>query len=118
MKINNNLFEYNLNNAKQLSNEQKTDDFKNILESAKASRDDERLQATCKQFESVFVNMLMKSMRKTIADGGLIEKSHAREMFESMLDEELSKEVSKEQGIGLAKMMYQQLSKNLESEEG
>ncbi|WP_432662607.1 rod-binding protein [Wukongibacter baidiensis] len=115
MRINNNLLEYNLNNAKQVSNEQKTDDFKDILESAKASNDDERLEATCKQFESIFLSMLMKNMRKTVVDGGLIEKSHAREMFEGMLDEEIAKESSKEHGIGLAKLMYEQLSKGMDS---
>ncbi|WP_432407009.1 rod-binding protein [Wukongibacter sp. M2B1] len=113
MKINNNLLEYSLNNAKQVSNEQKTDDFKKILESAKSSNDDEKLQATCKQFESMLLNMLMKSMRKTVVDGGLIEKSHAREMFEGMLDEEIAKEASKEKGIGLAELMYKQLSKGV-----
>ncbi len=117
MKINNNLLQHNLNNAKQASNKQKTDDFKNILESAKASKDDERLEVTCKQFESIFVDMLMKNMRRTITDGGFAPKSHAREMFEGMLDEEIAKVASNGQGIGIAKMMYDQLSKDIESEE-
>lgn len=102
----------NLKNTKQ-----ETENFKKVLENAKQSNDKENLATTCKQFESIFVNILMNNMRRTVVEGGLVEKSQAREMFESMLDEEIAKEVSKEQGIGLAQTMYDQLSKNMEIEE-
>jgi flagellar protein FlgJ len=36
-------------------------------------------------------------------------------MFEGMLDQEISKEVAKGRGIGLAKLMYEQLSKTIET---
>lgn len=96
---------------------QQTNNFKRILENAKESQDEKSLQSTCKQFESIFVNILMQNMRRTVSEGGLIEKSQAREMFEGMLDEEIAKEVSKEQGVGLAKTMYEQLSKNFNNQE-
>jgi len=113
MKITNLNLQNNLYKAQTQTTEQKTEEFEKILEEAKNSGDNEKLISTCKQFESIFVNMLMKNMRKTVIDGGLTPKSPAREMFEGMLDEEIAKEVSKEQGIGLAELMYKQLSKNL-----
>jgi flagellar protein FlgJ len=110
MKISNDVMTGNINQIKTKSAKSNTEDFKKILEEAKNSNDKEKLEATCKQFESIYINILMQNMRKTVGDGGLIEKSHARKMFEGMLDEEISKEVSKGQGMGLAQIMYQQLS--------
>ncbi len=115
MKINNNFSQYNIDNSRQIAKNEQTKDFKKILESAQNSSDDEKLRSTCKQFESIFVNMLMENMRRTVGDGGLVEKSQAREIFEGMLDEEIAKEVSRGEGIGLAKMMYAQLSKHIDS---
>lgn len=92
-----------------------TNNFKQLLQQAKESNDTEKLKSACQQFESVFINILMKNMRDTVTEGGLIKKSHAREMFEGMLDQEISKEVAKGGGIGLAKLMYEQLSKTIET---
>ncbi len=96
--------------------DQESTGFQKALEKAQKSGDPKALQSACKQFESVFANMLLKNMRNTITDGGLTEKSHAREMFEGMLDEKIAEEVAKGEGMGLAKMMYEQLSKNFNSE--
>ncbi len=73
--------------------------------------DPEKLKDVCRQFESVFLNMMLKQMRATVTDGGLTEKSQARGIFESMYDETLADEMSKGQGIGLAKELYRQLSR-------
>lgn len=82
-----------------------TDDFKKKLEAAAKSKDESEIKEVCKQFESIFVNMLFKEMRKTVQEGGLTEKSNARETFEGMLDEEMSKKITEAGGIGLADMM-------------
>lgn len=113
MKINNNILINNINQAKTKSNQNDPEAFKQILEAAQNSNDREKLQSACKNFEQIFTNILLKNMRRTVVDGGLVEKSHARETFEGMLDEEIAKEVSKGQGIGLSKLMYEQLSKNI-----
>ncbi|SCY87154.1 rod-binding protein [Alkaliphilus peptidifermentans] len=76
----------------------------------KAPEDSQKLMEVCKQFESVFINMMLKQMRSTVGDGGLTEKSHGREIFESMYDETLSDEIASGQGIGLAKDLYKQLT--------
>lgn len=113
MKINNNIMINNINQTKSTMETKKTDEFQKILEYAQNSNDREKLQSACKNFEQIFTNILLKNMRRTVVDGGLVEKSHARETFEGMLDEEIAKEVSKGQGMGLSKLMYEQLSKNI-----
>lgn len=113
MKISNLNLQNKIYQSKIKTTEQNTQQFKNILEEAKKNNDPEALKSACKQFESIFVNILLKNMRNTIIDSGLTEKSHAREIFEGMLDEAIAQEVSKGQGIGLAKLMYEQLSKSM-----
>ncbi|MDR5659700.1 rod-binding protein [Serpentinicella sp. ANB-PHB4] len=76
--------------------------------------DREKLMDACREFEAIFLNMMMKEMRKTIPTDGLTEKSQAREIFESMHDEKLSVEMARGKGTGLAKQLYNQLSRSQE----
>ncbi|MBF4694525.1 rod-binding protein [Fusibacter ferrireducens] len=87
------------------SNAVDTDAFKKKLEEATKSKDETEIREAAEQFESFFINMLFKEMRKTVQEGGLIEKSNARANFESMLDEEMSKKITEAGGIGLTDMM-------------
>ena len=83
------------------------------MESAKKDKNDEKLMETCKEFEAIFINMMIKAMRKTVPDGGLIEKSTGTKIFEDMYYEEVAKNISdKDDGIGLAKMLYEQFKVN------
>jgi len=95
--------------ANKIQNKSDTD-FKTVLNNAIESQDEEKLKKVCEDFEAIFVNMLLKSMKNTVSDGGLTKKSHAREMFEGMLDEEMASSISKGQGIGIAEILYDSLN--------
>lgn len=77
------------------------------------ARDKQALTQAAKQFESLFINSLMKSMRK--ANDFLSEnnplKSKQTVFFQEMLDQQQSLELSNEGGIGLSDMLVQQLQK-------
>ncbi|SHH42404.1 rod-binding protein [Sporanaerobacter acetigenes] len=82
------------------------------IEGAKETNKDEELMNVCKDFETIFIHMTMKEMRKTIPEDGFIEKSTATKIFEDMFDEQISNEVAKKgEGIGLAKMLYEQFKR-------
>ncbi|SDJ90163.1 rod-binding protein [Natronincola ferrireducens] len=81
------------------------------LENMKTPEDDQKLLEVCREFESIFLNTMLKQMRRTVPDGGLTEKSFARDMYESLQDEEMAKEMARGKGIGLAQELYKQLSK-------
>lgn len=71
--------------------------------------DDKKLKEVCKEFESIFVYMMLKEMKKTVPNDGLIEKSQGSLIFEDMYLEELSKEMTKgDNSLGIAKMLYNQ----------
>ena len=73
------------------------------------SQDDKKLMEACQEFESIFLYMMMKEMRKTVPEDGIVEKSQGTIMFEEMHLEEMANEISKgDNGMGLAKQLYNQ----------
>lgn len=85
--------------------------FKDLLAVAAESGDAKSLREACEAFESFFIEKLFKQMRSGTANDGFIEKSNARATFEGMLDEQMSKEMSKAGGIGLADYMFDSLKR-------
>lgn len=86
--------------------------IKQRAENLKANSEDKDLMDVCKEFESIFTYMMLKEMKKSIPDDGFIEKSQGTRVFEEMYLEELSKEMSNgDNGIGIAKMLYEQFKK-------
>ena len=92
------------------TNKAADDSFEKRLQKAMDSGDDQQLKKVCKDFESIILNMMYKQMKATIPKSDLIEKSTATEIYESMLDDKLVEEAAKNGGIGLADMLYKQLS--------
>jgi flagellar protein FlgJ len=97
------------NKAVQLKGRQETDTFARMLEQAKEKNDHQELKEACRQFEAYFLQQMLKGMRATAPQGGFIPKSYAREIYEGMLDEEYAEKMSEAGGIGLAKLLYDDL---------
>lgn len=93
---------------------QKTEGFKQALDNAAASQNDKELLNACQEFESYFLQMMFKEMRKTIdTSASFIPKSNTEEIFQDMLDEQYAEQTAKNgKGIGLAEMMYKQMKRN------
>ncbi len=71
---------------------------------------DQALKAAAQQFESVFLNMMLKSMREATPQDGLFDSEQTK-MFTGMLDQQLAQNMAS-RGVGLADIMVQQLSRN------
>ena len=69
-----------------------------------------KMEKVARDFESVFINKLFESMRKGIPKSGLLDSS-AMDMYQSMLDQEMAKELSKQKGMGMGEMVYNDLSR-------
>lgn len=85
----------------------------NALESLKYQKHDQdaRLDAVAKQFESLFVSMMIKSMRdanKVFAEGNMLQ-SNETEHYQQMFDSQLAVTLSTGKGIGLADVIKRQL---------
>ena len=80
------------------------------LASPGTSKTNKQLKSLSKQFESIFVHQLLKSMRSTVQKTGLFD-SHATNMYESLHDEEIAKLMTEQKGICLADVIYRDLAR-------
>ena len=92
--------------ASTLAEVQKAGDTK----TGSPSEETEKLMEVAREFESLLVYQMLSAMRKTVHKSDLLN-SFAGEQYESMLDEELSKEMVKQKSIGLAETIQPQLSR-------
>ncbi|NLM39328.1 MAG: flagellar biosynthesis protein FlgJ [Firmicutes bacterium] len=84
---------------------------KNLSSSKKA------LQEASEQFESLFLNILLSEMRKTVPDNELFGGGRAEKIFQSMLDQEIADNAARSQSLGLAKMIYEQMERYVPDED-
>lgn len=88
----------------------------NALQSLKyqsKSDKDGALDKAAKHFESIFVSMMVKSMRdanKVFSEGNMLQSSET-EFYQQMFDSQLAVSLSTGRGIGLAEVIKRQLSK-------
>lgn len=68
------------------------------------------------QFESLFVQMMLKRMRATTFQGDLFNTQQT-EMLQSVADEQLALHLSQQGGVGLADMLMQQMQRFTQARE-
>lgn len=87
--------------------------YKNLTTQKKATPprgNDQELKQACKDFEAIFIKQMLDAMRKTVPDSGLLEKDQAQEIFEDMLYDKYASLLSETANLGIADIMYKQLS--------
>ncbi len=112
----NNLNVFNYTNIREKSLETEQGEFEKILERAFEEKDEKKLKKACNDLEALFVGMMFKQMRNTVQKGDLFNGGFAEEMYEDMLFDRYSEEISNHSGMGLGDMLYRQLSKNMKRE--
>jgi len=75
-----------------------------------APKSADKLEQACKDFESLFINQMMQQMRKTVPQDGLFNGGRAEKIYTEMLDSEMAKSIANQRGMGLASILYRQLS--------
>jgi flagellar protein FlgJ len=82
----------------------------NNLKLAAKENSPEAIKGVAKQFEAVFMNMMLKSMREASPQDSPFDNEQSR-TFTSMLDQQLSSNLASK-GLGLANVLAKQLSKS------
>ena len=80
-------------------------------ETSKAKRIDEKLMSASIEMESLFVSKMFKEMRNSIEKSDWLHGGFAEEIFQDMLYDEYALMVSKNANLGLAKMIYDEMSR-------
>lgn len=86
-----------------------TQGFEALKHSARNGDDTATLQAAARQFEAVFTQMVLKSMRNATPQDGLFDNEQSK-LYMSMMDQQLAQQMSS-RGIGLAEVMVRQLAR-------
>src|SRR5688500_17856165 len=76
------------------------------------AQDPSALQEAAKQFESLFTQMLLKSMRdanRSFGEDSMFGSSQG-DFYQDMFDDQIAMHLSKGKGLGLADMLVQQLT--------
>jgi flagellar protein FlgJ len=70
---------------------------------------DTDLKEASEQFESLLLNFMIREMRATIPESSLLPRSMAEEIFTDMMDEKMADDMAKSGGIGLSRLIFDQL---------
>jgi soluble lytic murein transglycosylase-like protein len=74
---------------------------------------DRKKWEAAQQFQAMFTNELVKSMRSTIPQGEMTEASNGRQIFTSMLDQQYADQMSRQMApTGLAMQIYKQMERD------
>ena len=77
---------------------------------AGAVQGDEKVtKEVAQQFEAIFINMMLKSMREATDRSGLLD-SESTKTYESMFDQQLSTELAANGTFGIARALQNQLN--------
>ncbi len=68
-----------------------------------------KLKKSCSDFESIFINYMLKSMKTAFSEDGIFENNNESRIIQSMFDENLAAAMAKGGGMGLGKMLYASL---------
>lgn len=79
---------------------------------------DAQLKKTCRDLESVFLNMVLSKMRESVPKSDLMGSSRGEDLYRGMMDEELSKQMAAGGGVGLADVLYAQLAPKIAAKTG
>ena len=81
------------------------------LEAAVQQFENRRKDEALEGLESLFINMMLQEMRKTVPeDDGIFGKSAGMSTMESMMDEFIAQELAKSGQLGIARLAERQLT--------
>jgi flagellar protein FlgJ len=73
---------------------------------------EKKLKKACADFEALLVFQLLKTMRQSAPRNGFLKPSQGQQTYEMMLDQKIAEELAnKGGGLGLQKMLYNQMTK-------
>jgi flagellar protein FlgJ len=82
-----------------------------IQHQVSSTQNSQSLHEVCQEFESVLIAHLLKTMRNTVPKADVLPReSLCEDIYRSMMDEALANAVARGSGVGLAEILYRQLS--------
>jgi peptidoglycan hydrolase FlgJ len=79
--------------------------------SPQAAKDAASAKKVAREFEAMFVGLMLKSMRQTVGEDKLTGGGRGEEVFRSLLDQQYADIAAQGGGIGLAKSIEKELTR-------
>lgn len=76
---------------------------------------DAALKAVAQQFEGIFMNMMLKSMREATPKDGMFDSEQGN-LYTQLFDQQLAQKLSAGKGLGVADMLVKQLTPKISAE--
>lgn len=87
----------------------KIDRYRDLRPKITAEDQDKKLQDVSRMYEKQFLREIVKSMRGTTTGKGLVPESYGEKIFKDQLDHEYVEKWGDNGGIGLSKLIYDQM---------
>jgi flagellar protein FlgJ len=71
--------------------------------------EDKKMMDVCYEMESLFIGIMLKSMRNTVQESDFFGQSLANDIFRDMLYDEYAKMMARSDQFGIARQIYDQL---------
>jgi peptidoglycan hydrolase FlgJ len=72
-----------------------------------------KIKKTCQDFEAIFTYYLLKNMLQTIPKSKNVISASSRDTYNMLMDQKIAEDFSRKgNGLGLQKMLYEQMTKN------
>jgi flagellar protein FlgJ len=68
--------------------------------------DETKLKKASEDFEALFINQLMQSMRRTVLKSKFLADAPGKEVYQSLFDREISKKMAQKGALGVGKIIY------------
>lgn len=95
--------------------EKEQDSFKEVLEQAVNTGDDEAMKEACDELESYMLSMMLKQVKSSLLpekEDRLIGEGDYVKMFSDTMINAVSEQVVKAGGMGLSNQLYEQMKKD------
>jgi len=87
-------------------------DFDKVLQSKMATAEKKKeLKNACNAMESLFIDQMLKAMRKNIHKENFLNGGFAEEVFSDMLYTEYSQKMAESGSFGVGKMLYESMER-------
>jgi Rod binding domain-containing protein len=70
---------------------------------------DRKLRKSCADFEALFISYIFQTLRRTLPESTLAAGMPGKDTYTMIMDHKLSEDLARRGGIGLQKVLYEQL---------
>ena len=78
-------------------------------ESPEEAEKDRKLRKSCADFEALFISYIFQTMRRTVPESAYMGRMPGKDTYTMIMDHKLSEDLARRGGIGLQKILYEQL---------